>query len=49
MGSKGTPEERQREVAEASRILGLDYRGNLQLPDGGLADIPEQRLLLAGA
>ncbi|MGC8876130.1 bacillithiol biosynthesis deacetylase BshB1 [Thermus sp.] len=49
MGTKGTPEEREKEVAEASRILGLDFRGNLGLQDGGLADIPEQRLLLAGA
>jgi len=49
MGTKGTLEEREKEVAEASRILGLDFRGNLGLPDGGLADIPEQRLLLAGA
>lgn len=35
MGSKGTPEEREKEVAEASRILGLDFRGNLGFPDGG--------------
>ena len=49
MGSKGTPEEREKEVAEASRILGLDFRGNLGFPDGGLADVPEQRLKLAQA
>lgn len=49
MGTKSTPEEREKEVAEASRILGLDFRGNLGLPDGGLADLPEPRLLLAGA
>lgn len=49
MGSKGTPEERAKEVEEASRILGLDYRGNLGLPDGGLGDVLEQRLKLAQA
>ncbi len=49
MGSKGTPEERAQEVEAASRILGLDYRGNLGLPDGGLADEPEPRLRLAQA
>lgn len=49
MGSKGIPEEREKEVAEASRILGLDFRGNLGFPDGGLADVLEQRLKLAQA
>ncbi|WP_018112198.1 bacillithiol biosynthesis deacetylase BshB1 [Thermus igniterrae] len=49
MGSKGSAEERAREVVEASRILGLDFRGNLELPDGGLMDVPEQRLRLAEA
>lgn len=49
MGSKGTPQERAKEVEEASRILGLDYRGNLGLPDGGLGDVLEQRLELAQA
>jgi LmbE family N-acetylglucosaminyl deacetylase len=49
MGTKGTPEERAREVEEASRILGLDYRGNLCLPDGGLADVAQQRLVVAEA
>ncbi len=49
MGTKGTPEQRALEVEEASRLLGLDFRGNLGLPDGGLADLPEQRLALAEA
>ncbi|AFV76262.1 bacillithiol biosynthesis deacetylase BshB1 [Thermus oshimai] len=49
MGTKGTPEERAKEVEAASRILGLDFRGNLGLPDGGLRDGPEERLALAGA
>lgn len=49
MGTKGTPQERAQEAEEAARILGLDFRGNLGLPDGGLADLMEQRLALARA
>ncbi|MGA9116333.1 MAG: bacillithiol biosynthesis deacetylase BshB1 [Bacteroidota bacterium] len=37
MGTRGSPEIREREAAEASRILGLHVRDNLGLPDG---DIP---------
>ena len=36
MGSRGTAEQRIRESEQASRILGLDKRVNLELPDGGL-------------
>jgi bacillithiol biosynthesis deacetylase BshB1 len=49
LGSKGTVSERSEEAAEAAKILRLDYRGNLALPDGGLADVQEQRLRLAEA
>lgn len=49
MGTKGTLQERLAEAEEAARILGLDYRGNLRLPDGGLADVPEQRQALGQA
>lgn len=49
LGSKGTVEERAAEAMEAARILQLDYRGNLGLPDGGIADVEEQRFKLAGA
>ncbi|RIH84759.1 bacillithiol biosynthesis deacetylase BshB1 [Calidithermus roseus] len=49
MGTKGTPEQRLAEAAEAARILGLDYRGNLRLPDGSLTDAPEQVAALAAA
>lgn len=48
-GSKGTPEQRAQEVERASQILGLAYRGNLGFPDGGLADLAEQRQPLAEA
>lgn len=47
MGSKGTPELRQQEAEQASRILGLAYRHNLGLPDGFLQDGAEQVLPLA--
>ena len=47
LGSKGRVEERAAEATEAARILQLDYRGNLGLPDGGIADVEEQRLKLA--
>ncbi|MCS7058275.1 MAG: bacillithiol biosynthesis deacetylase BshB1 [Meiothermus sp.] len=49
MGSKGDATVRAQEAAEAARILGLDYRGNLGLPDGGLADTEPQRRTLAEA
>lgn len=49
MSTKGTPEERLEEAAEAARILGLDYRGNLRFPDGSLRDTPEQVARLAHA
>jgi len=34
MGTRGTPEIRAGEAAEAARILKLDWRENLELPDG---------------
>jgi bacillithiol biosynthesis deacetylase BshB1 len=34
MGTRGTPEGRAKECAEAARILKLDIRENLGLPDG---------------
>lgn len=33
MGTRGTPEQRQREASAAARILRLSYRGNLGLTD----------------
>lgn len=36
MSSNGTVETRRREAANASDILGLSYRSNLELPDRGL-------------
>ncbi|MBS1542141.1 MAG: bacillithiol biosynthesis deacetylase BshB1 [Bacteroidetes bacterium] len=34
LGTRGTPEGRQKEADEAGRILGLSARENLDLPDG---------------
>jgi bacillithiol biosynthesis deacetylase BshB1 len=40
--SQGTPEERAREADAASFELGLVFRDNAELPDTGLAAVPEQ-------
>ena len=47
MGTLGTPEIRRAEALEAAKILGLSFRGNLELTDGGLQDTLEYRLKLA--
>jgi len=44
MGSRGTPEQRLEESAEAAKIIGLQVRENLALPDTRLKNIPEYRL-----
>ena len=36
LGTRGSPELRKKEAARASEILGLAYRHNLGLPDGGI-------------
>lgn len=43
MGSRGTPEERLEEAAEAAHILGVAERANAELSDGGIANTQEQR------
>ena len=40
-GSRGTPETRASEAAEAARILGVVHRESLGLPDARLANVPE--------
>jgi bacillithiol biosynthesis deacetylase BshB1 len=42
-GSRGTPETRAAEAAEAARILGAVHRESLGLPDARLQVTPEQR------
>lgn len=44
----GTPELRRRETEAATAILGLDWRGNLGLPNRSLQADLESRRLLAG-
>ncbi|WP_420596291.1 PIG-L family deacetylase [Deinococcus sp.] len=46
-GTQGDPETRRAECVAAAEILGLAWRGQLGLPDGGLLDIPEQARALA--
>ena len=47
MGTRGTPERRAREAAEAARILGARFRTNLDLGDGDLrTDRAAQRLVV---
>jgi bacillithiol biosynthesis deacetylase BshB1 len=48
-GSRGTPETRAAEAAEAARILGVAHRESLGLPDGRLADDAEQRDVVVAA
>ncbi len=43
MGTRGTPEIRAKEALDATRIMGLDARVNLELPDGELAVNEETR------
>ncbi len=45
---RGTPEIRARETAEATKILGLDWRENLGLPNRSLEATLEARAKLAG-
>jgi N-acetylglucosamine malate deacetylase 1 len=49
LGTRGTPETRLAESAEAARILGLSARENLGLPDGDLAGTDAQRRAVASA
>jgi bacillithiol biosynthesis deacetylase BshB1 len=42
-GSRGTPEVRAAEAIEAARILGVQHRESLGLPDSRLTPIPEQK------
>jgi len=46
LGTRGSAEERTQEAANAARVLGVTVRLNLDLPDGGVRDVPEQRLRL---
>ena len=49
LGTRGTPAIRQAEAEEAAKVLQLDTRLNLNLPDGHLQNSPEQRLAVVKA
>jgi len=48
-GSRGTPETRAAEAAEAARILGAAHRESLGLPDAHLTVAPEHKDPIVGA
>jgi bacillithiol biosynthesis deacetylase BshB1 len=43
LSTRGTPETRAEEAAEAGRIMGLAVRENLGIPDGGIDNTPAHR------
>ena len=49
MGTRGTPEIRAEEAADAAKVLGLELRENLSLPDGHVQVTNENRKALVGA
>jgi len=49
MGTRGTPEERSEEAAEAAKIMGLAVRDNAGLPDGRLTHDWEMKSTLIKA
>ncbi|HSB60482.1 MAG TPA: bacillithiol biosynthesis deacetylase BshB1, partial [Vicinamibacteria bacterium] len=48
-GSRGTPETRAKEAAEAARLIGAAHRESLGLPDSRLAAVPEMRDVVVAA
>ena len=47
MGSRGTAEDRAREATEAAKILGVAWRGALDIPDTRVENTYENRLKIA--
>jgi len=47
MGTKGTAADREAECIEAARIMGLSWRGNLNLPDAGVEVTRENKMQIA--
>src|SRR5438045_3222852 len=47
MGTRGTAEDREREAAEAARILCVSWRQALDIPDGRVENTWENRLKVA--
>jgi N-acetylglucosamine malate deacetylase 1 len=48
MGTRGTAEDRAREADDAARILGVNWRRALDIPDGRVENTWENRLKVAG-
>ena len=46
-GTRGSAEERAAEAAEAAKILGVQWRQALDLPDGGIENTAENRVKIA--
>lgn len=46
LGTRGTAEERATESADAAKVLGLAWRGTVDLGDGYVRDTPESRKAL---
>src|SRR6185437_5609918 len=49
LGTRGSAEIREKEAADAARILGLAVRENLGLPDGFFQNSPEHQLKVIAA
>ena len=47
MGTRGSAEDREREAAEAARILQVSWRGALDIPDGRVENTFENKLRVA--
>lgn len=47
LGSRGTPELRAQEAAAASKIMGIEVRHNLGLPDGDIQNTKENQAAIA--
>jgi N-acetylglucosamine malate deacetylase 1 len=47
LASRGTPQLRATEAANAAKVMGVGVRENLGLPDGGIQNTPETRAKVA--
>jgi N-acetylglucosamine malate deacetylase 1 len=47
LASRGTPELRAREAAQAAKVMGVTVRENMGFPDGGIQNTPDARAKVA--
>jgi N-acetylglucosamine malate deacetylase 1 len=47
LASRGTPQLRAKEAANAAKVMGVGVRENLALPDGGIQNTPDTRARVA--